>query len=175
MEPMWTWPGLDQYGTYLWASLSSMTSEVLYDPLSAQEFNLYYVSEGITSQVITVTLPINASYDDPAPESVDLPVLKQNLTVVESHGRGLEVPFCLKGLFFDKSREGDGVRFLVMPMKDLALHGPRRALQIFVSCKELGRASQLIEINMDEATGRVVIWGWDKEAREAVVFIGDVV
>ena len=176
MEPKWTWPGLDPHDIGFWISLYFITSEALYEPFSALELNLYYASEEIASQVITVTLPINAGYDDLAPEPADLPVLKQNSTTVEGYGRGLEVPFCLKGLFFTKTaREGGGVRFLVTPLKDLALHGPRRALKVSVPHRELGGASQSIEIDMDEATGRVVIWGWDKEAREAVVVIGDIV
>jgi len=46
---------------------------------------------------------------------------------------------------------------------------------MFVSYTELGYRPQTTEIDMDEATGRVVIWGWDKQAHETKIFVGDLV
>jgi len=37
------------------------------------------------------------------------------------------------------------------------------------------RPPKTSEMDMDEATGRVVIWGWDEDACEARIFVGDLV
>ena len=159
-----------------------MTSEPIHNPLSAHELNvsLYYASRGATSPVLTVTVPINTSDHDPFSESTELPVPKEHLTI-HDHANGSDLPICRNGLYFDKVRVGDhfGVDFLVMPLRDFAPQGQnQKPFRVFVSYEEdLGGRTgmQTIEIDMDEATGRVVIWGWEPEAQETRVFVGDLV
>ena len=150
-----------------------MTGEVLYDPLTAQEFNLYYSFRIPTSQVVTVTVPINAAYDNLASKSAELPAPKQNTALVQCH---VETADCQKGLYFGKSCKKDGVHLLVMPLKDIALRGPEKALRMFVSWEEFEQpARQMVEVDMDEATGRVVVWLWDRDTRAVKIFFGDLV
>ena len=35
--------------------------------------------------------------------------------------------------------------------------------------------AQNVEVDMDEATGRVIIWRWDANAFETKIFVGDLV
>ena len=67
-----------------------------------------------------------------------------------------------------------GLEALVTPLNDLVLEGGRGALRISVPLKELRRCSG-IGMDMDEATGRVVIWGWDEDTHRTKVFVGDLV
>ncbi|KAF9653264.1 hypothetical protein BDM02DRAFT_3265514 [Thelephora ganbajun] len=168
--PMWNWSGLEWFKI----RVSYMASEATYNPPSSQEFNLYYVCRRPNFKVITVTIPINTG-DDSASEPIKLPAVKQRSTFVQNHARHPGEHSCQKGLHFDKACRSDGVRYLIAPLKDIASEGLRRALGVFVSYKELSRLSQAFEIDMDEATGRVVIWGRNKDASETKVFVGDLV
>ena len=172
---MWSWSGLSSIDPNLRFSLSSIAGEVLYDPLSAQEFNLYYVSRGLTSQVNAVTIPINITDQDLVLKSTEPPVLEQKSTIIEIDAKDPEMPFCRNGLYFDKYCEDVGIHFYVIPLKAFAMQDSRGILGIFLSHKELEQTLQMIEIDMDEVTGRVLVWGWEKEAQETRIFVGDLV
>jgi hypothetical protein len=145
-----------------------MTSEVLYDPLSARKFNLYYIHKGSKALVVTVTISIDANGDE-------LCILKQEPTVVPDHVGSPDALSPHKGLYFDKSCRDGGVQFLAMPLRHLTPQGPSRALRMFLSYKEFKWVSQANEIDVDEASGRVIIWGWDRKSQEAKIFVGDLV
>ena len=173
---MWSWPGLDQIDSHIWIQVSYMTSEALYDPPSAQAFNIHYICRRIVLQAITVTIPTNTD-DDFAPESTEPLELKQKSTPVQGHIRGQRSGgfSCRKGLHSDLAVQGDKINILVTPLDDLVLEDGRGALRMTVPFKEFRHCSQTIEMDMDEATGRVVIWGWDKDAYETRIFVGDLV
>lgn len=172
---MWSWPGLDlsvgmDFQTY-------MTSEVIYDPLSAREFDLYFIRRGWTTQMVTVTIPIDLSdddKDDSSSKSDELPVLKQEPTLGQnSEPWDSAATLYQNGLYIGGDCEVGGSSYLVAPLKVLASRGPRMLLRLFVSHEELPGVSQEVEI--DEATGRVVIWEWDMKARETKMVVGDLV
>jgi len=179
--PMWYWPGLDLVGENISVFVSYTTSEALHDPPSAQEVNLHYVCKDRLVQaepfVITVTIPINTTNDEFASNPTEPPTLKQKTTPVENHGRRSAGFSCQKGLHSDKALLVDKLDILVTPLDDLVLESGRGVLRMFVSYKELGFKFRplTIEMDMDEATGRVIIWGWDKDAYETKVFVGDLV
>lgn len=159
----------NQFGDAGWLPVTHMTSETLYDPLSAKEFDLYYINKGNRSVVVAVTIPVDVIDDGP------LPVLKQESTVVPDHLKAPDAFSPQKGLYFDKAWKDGGVHYLVMPLKNLASQGPRKALRMFVSRGEFKQASEANEMDVDEATGRVIIWGWDRKAQETKIFVGDLV
>ena len=72
------------------------------------------------------------------------------------------------------ARQGDA-DILVTPLDDLVLEGGRGTLRMSVLRKEFDECSAITEVDMDEATGRVVMWGWDKRTCETKVFVGDLV
>ena len=117
--------------------------------------------------MITVTIPLNIGNDEP-------PILKQNSTTLPQCIEGLDLLSAQKGLYIEKAPESDGVYYLVMPLKYLASQHPRRFLPIFVSREEFNQVSH-VDLAMDEATGRVIVWGWDEEAQETKIFVGDLV
>jgi hypothetical protein len=178
--PMRYWPGLDpeQVGDRSWIRVSYMTGEALYDPTTAQEFNLHYVCRERNPQsehsAITVTIPISAN-DEPASGSTEPSTLKQKSTSIRHHLRDSVGFSCQKGLHFEKAFSTEGLDILVTRLDDLALVGRGEALRMSVRYKGLGYRPRTIEIDMDEATGRVVFWGWDKDADETKVFVGDLV
>ena len=44
-----------------------------------------------------------------------------------------------------------------------------------VSYRELTNHTRTTEVDMNEATGRVVIWGWDRDTGETKVLVGNLV
>ena len=171
----WSWSGVNEAGESLRTSLSFMTSEVLYEPLSAGGFELYYVSIGLSSRLIAVTVPISEAYDL-AFRPGEQPILRQTSAIVQVRGDVWETVFCHKGWYFNKSFAGiRAFKFTVIPLKNIASCRLRKALHMFVGFEELEQITQTIEIDMDEATGRVVIWGWNSEKQETSVFVGDLV
>ena len=176
VAPMWNWPGPGA-GTIA----SYMAGESLHESPSAQGYNviLYYVGGKDFSQidpfVTTITIPIDTEGSF-VPESTEPPAVKRKVTPVRNHGGATVCLSCRKGLHFDLAL-GDypSFRVLVMPLKDLGLEGGSKALQMSVSTKEFEKCKLTIKVDMDEATGRVVIWGWDRAAYKNNIFIGDLV
>ena len=178
MTPMWYWPGPDVMDQDIRILVSYTTCETLYDPSSAQEFNLHYVCRGRIVEAgpftVTVTIPINAK-DDSTSKSIELPALKRKSTPAQSHGWSPAGFSCQKGLHSDVTLLDDALDILITPLDDLGLEGGRGALRILLSYEELGCLPQAIGVDMDEATGRVVIWGLDENLRDTKVFVGDLV
>lgn len=168
-------PGVDHPSRRLRVSLSSMTSEALFDPLSAPQFNLYYLS--MFSEVTTVTVPIDFSDNaiDFASRPDEPPILEYRTTIIQGNANDRETSFSHRGLHFIRTCDATGVRFLVRPLKNIASQDQRKVLQMFVSYQELGQVPDTTEIDMDEVTGRVVIWGWNMQAQETRVLIGNLV
>jgi hypothetical protein len=181
-RPMWSWPGPDQSSGTAPPFAVCTTNETIYNPHSAQELNLYYIKEGVTAEFITVTVSINTSAPDDSDwtEKPDEPPgLKQKCTAIGAERPGASGFFCRKGLYFDvyfdEDSTNDGMHYMVIPLKSLALHGPKNILRMFVSCKEIEPTSRGIHLDVDEATGRVIVWGWNEEAQETTIFVGNLV
>lgn len=166
--PTWYWPGLDQSEEVPHYLVHYMAGEAIHDPTFAREFSLHYVCRLLAARAITITIPINTNGDIAEP-----PALKQKITPIKNHGRYSDGVSCQKGLHFDMVYGGGGVDYLVTPLKDLASESKARTLRMSVPYTELKHSSRTNKIDMDEATGRVVIWGWDKG--ETKVFVGDLV
>ena len=155
-----------------------MTGEALYDPSSARGVNLHYIcrerSIGEGPFVVTVTVPINNDDSVPEPRST---ILEQKFTVLWNYGWVSSGMSCTNGLHANTTLLEDKVEILVTPLDDLVLEDGRRTLRIPVSYQEFGFKfpPQTIEVDMDEITGRVIIWGWDKDARQTKIFVGDLV
>ena len=140
---MWSWPGPDQSGGTAPPFAICMGNETIYNPHPAREFDLYYIEEGFTTELVAVTVPIDTrdpNGSDWTQKPDELPSPKQKYSREVS----------LNG----------GVLYTVIPLKTFAPHGQRSILGMFVSCRELRpvlRGHQGVELDMDEATGRVVI------------------
>ena len=176
---MWHWLGPGRQEVPYTGRLEHyMTSGALLDPPSAQEFNLHYVyrarSWAVRVFAVTVTIPTNVK-DDPTSESTELPALRQKTTPLRRHESGSFGPSCRRGLHFDIVPRVDRLEILATPLDDLVLEGGRGALWMKVPYKELRDCTPSTMMDMDEATGRVVIWGWNKNEDETKVFVGDLV
>ena len=150
-----------------WISISHMASEPIYDPLSARRLDLYYLHKGNSSRVILITIPLESGVS----------LRREGLRTIRDDANGpitlpLHKGFHLK---FEKTCDNKGAYFVVMTLKNLSTHDPRIFLRVFVSDEEFEQVSQASEIDMDEATGRMIIWGWDEGAEETKVFVGDLV
>ena len=156
-----------------------MTGEALFDPSTAQGVNLHYIcwkrAIGEDSFAVTVTVPINDN--DPVPEPTGPIMLKLKFTVMQKYRSDSSVLSCTNGLHSDKMLLKDKLEILVTPLDDLVLEDGRGTLRMSASYQELGFKSptRAIDMDMDEVTGRVVIWGWDKDANETKIFVGDLV
>lgn len=172
---MWDWPGPDTGFI-----VSYTASESLRDSPSAQEFNvnLYYVGGKTFSQIepfaTTVTIPIDtegsfiSGFTEP-------PAARQRSIPVPNHGGGTVCLSSRKGLHFDVAAvDYPSLHILIIPLNNLGSDGGK-ALRMSVSSKEFEKQTLTIKVDMDEATGRVVIWGWDSTTSKAKIFIGDLV
>ena len=102
------------------------------------------------------------------------PVSGQSWIIVHTPEESSKMTFCQNGSYrCNKPCEGTQTYFTVMPLKDLTPGYPGKAFEMFASFEELGKSLQTIEIYTDEGTGVVVIWGWDMEAQETKIFVGD--
>ena len=171
MRPMWSWPDVGHPNER--SSDFIPYSETVYDPRSAQAFDLYYVHKSI-SQVITVTVPINTGDGHShVSELGGLPALKQEFAVVKENRNGTVATYncSTKGLHV-RRLPGDGITYMVVPLKNLALGSQGNALWMTVPCNEFEKGQRM---DVDEATGRVVFWGRDADAKETTVFVGSLV
>ena len=156
-----------------------MTGEALYDPPSARGANLHYICRERTGGerpfAVTVTVPI--SDDDSLPESTRSTILEQKLTLLQNYGWFSSGMSCTNGLHSSKILLRDEVVIIVTPLHDLVLEDGRRTLRMPVSYQELGFKfpPRKIDVDMDEITGRVIIWGWDRDACGTKIFVGDLV
>ena len=176
MTPMWSWPGLDrsERGTQCMVPCS----EAVHDPHSAREFDLYYVA-GYISKVITITVAISTCNNDDDDHTLEpgglggLQMVKQESTVIEDCSEGLGANDCsTKGLHVRRLIRGNEVTYVVVPLKNLPSRSPGHALWLSVSREGFKHDPQM---DIDEATGRVVCWGRDTVGRGIKVFVGNLV
>ena len=174
--PMRSWPGLDRFIIESRAQIADTASETVYNPQSAREFDLHYVLHGPPPRVVTVTVPINTgdnSGDEHVYEPDELPALKQEVVVVEKYGEKTTELRCHKELYFDMTWSREGVQYMAMPLKNLPLRGPNNIICMSVSREEFKRLTP--QMDMDEASGRVVFWGCDEHRRETKILVGNLV
>lgn len=173
VTPMWLWRGLDRSYKTSRIRDPELINETVYDQHFTRESSLYSVDEGV---VITATVPIDASdpYDRDWTQNPDeLPALKQKSTTVGSQATGTNTVCCRKGLYFDEIPTNDGVCYVVIPLKNVAANGPGNVLRLVVSRKEFKHVALGVCLDMDEATGRVIVWG-PRESTEGIsILIGD--
>ena len=129
--------------------------EIIYDPLSTREFGLY---RGHRTGVDTYIMSLDTSNDE-----ILLPELTSTIYLDQVHDQ--DTLSTLKGLYIHKAQREGEVYYLVMPMKKPVVPAPRGPLRMFVSREEFERISEANEIDIDEATGRVIIRGWEDEGQ----------
>jgi len=177
---MWDLPGPGQKNKG--CLISHTVSETLYDPASARGANLHYVygsyQPGGDIIATTVTIPINTT-DDFAPELTGPPALEGKSTPLQNFREGGRI-FYRKGFYMELGRPRDDLQLgiLVTSLKGpVSMEGRKKSIQILValSPKEIRDTAWKIAADMDEATGRVVLWGWRCGNNEAKIFIGDLV
>ena len=157
-----------------------MTGEALHDPSFAHEFNLHFICEEHPTQmgpvVTTVTIPINTDRNA-APNPTEKPELKYTSTDLQEHVGELFGFSCQKGLHLDRGLEDEKFRILVTPLDDLVSEGGRGTLRVLLSDDPLEFDLRRCGVDMDDASGRVIIWEWDKGEYkyESKIFIGDLV
>ena len=171
-RPMWSWPGLDRYER---DNISCMTNKIIHDPQSAKELDLYYVDK-TTSQVTTVTVPINTGDDNDdanqAPELGGLPALGRESTFIEEGWPGWGAyDCCNKGLHVRRFLSNQ-ITYVIVPLKNLALRSPGDAL--WMSVDHEGFEGLMVDV--DEAGGRVILSGdRDRSTQETRIFVGNLV
>ena len=177
--PVRYWPGPDPAAGIALAASAYMTGEALCDPPSAQGFNLHYVCEkhaaGVDPFAATIKIPMNIQ-DGLAPESTESPEFERRSTLIRSHGWRSVRFFGRKGLHSDITIYDNKADILVTSLNDLGREGRGKALHMIASFEGF-HGWESIGMDMDEATGRVVIWGWDKVRDQAGpgIFVGDLV
>ena len=126
--------------------------------------------------MITIIVPIGTS-DDFSPKSTDPPELKRKWTHFLNYGRKQSWSSCQRGLRVENALLNDKLGILVTRLDDLVLEGRRGTLRMSVPYKDLKfeASPQTTEVEMDGATGRVLVWGWDKDACETKIFVVDLV
>ena len=184
VTPTWHWPIPHRLHNHANISVSYITSGVLYNPSSVKELDLHYVFMkrvqflGYTHLqpfLLTIPVPINAK-DDLAHEWTKPSEFRVRSRCITKNGREQTVgPSCRTGLHSDIAIHNDRIDALVMPLDDLFLGGGREALWMSVTYKELRDCKKTVDMDMDEATGRVIIWGWEMCTYETKVFVGDLV
>ena len=175
-------PGPDRVDENVRIYSFDMTGEALHDPSSAREFNLHFICEGRLVQtghpafvergcfVATVTIPINTDRD-PSSKSTEPPAPKHKETRLQNRVGESFGSSCQKGLHLDRGLHNEEPEILVTPLDDLVLEGGRGTLRVLLS-KELEPLLRRCGVDMDDATGRVIIWEWENESK---VFVGDLV
>ena len=180
--PMWNWLGPDRVDEKVQFYLSYTTSEALHNPSYAQEFNLHFICEGRFVQtddatlielgpfVATVTISINTDHD-PSSESTEPPLPRHKVTRLQNTRKSIGFS-CQNGLHMDRGLENGEFEIVVTPLDDLVLESGRGALRVLLSNEELGFDLRRWGVDMDNATGRVIIWGRNGESE---IFVGDLV
>jgi len=173
---MWVLPGPDT-GLLV---CTYMTSESLHESPSAQEFNvnLYYVGSKTLTQMepcaTAITIPIDTK-GSLISRSAEPRAVKKKLTPVQNHGSVMVSLSRRKGLQFDVATgEHPSLHILVTSLNDLDSEGGGKALWMHVSSEELAERPRTIKMDMDEVTGRVVVWG-DSGEFGTQLFVGDLV
>lgn len=155
-----------------------VTSEALHDPRSAQEFNLHYICAGHPHHTnrfaITVTIPINLKGNF-ASRSAEPPAPKQKLTQVQRNGSYTARFFNREGFPLDAVIQGDEINILATLLDDLVLEDGKGTLRVSVPYEEFKERLRAAVVDVDEASGRIVIWGRKRHAYETQVFVGDLV
>jgi len=177
--PVWELPGPGQ--VYKGRHISYTTSEPLYNPPPARGLNLHYVYRGHHREngpfVTTVTIPINTA-DGFASKSTPPPALERKSTPIQNFAHEGWF-YCGEGLHFELARPREDLQLgiLVTALNGPVLEGRRKSIQILValSLEEIRDSAWRVVVDMDEATGRVVLWGWDCGDKEAKILIGDLV
>lgn len=178
--PAWHWPVTDQDGIDRFIS-PHMTGEALYDPRSAQGFDLHYYGLQKSADelsVTTIAVPINLKDSFVAFGSTKSPPLKQRSSSLSHGDTRRPIWFSCQGALHFSVFLGEDPRLLevlVTPLNDHGLEGGRGTLRMIVSFAELECCTRAIKADMDEATGRVVIWGWDRNTHQRKIFVGDLV
>ena len=160
-----------------------MTSEALHDPSPAQEFNLHFICGGRFIQTndstliergpfaATVTIPINFTDCDPSSESAEQPAPRHKVTRLQNTRKSIGFS-CQNGLHMDRGLENGELEIVVTPLDDLVLEGGRGALRMLLSNEGLKFDLRRWGVDMDDTTGRVIIWGHNGESE---IFVGDLV
>ena len=173
------WPGQDRVGI-VGTILTYVTGEALCDPPSAQGFNLHYVCGKRVAEIdpfaATIKIPMDIQ-DSLAPESTQSLELERKSAPIRNHRWSSVKFFCRKGLHSDIALHDNKVEILVTSLNDLGWEGRGKALWMIAPFEELADCAGSIGMDMDEATGWVVIWGWDKfQYQEGTgILVGDFV
>ena len=169
-RPIWSWPGLDRYER---DNISCMTNEIIHDPHSVQGLDLYYIDK-TTSQVITVTVPINTDDDEAnqAPEPGGLPALeRESMFIGEGWPGWGTYDCCNKGLHVRRFFSNE-LTYVVVALKNLASRSLGDVL--WMSVDHEGFEGPMVDV--DEASGRVILSGdRDRNTQETRIFVGNLV
>ena len=176
---MWDLPGPGR--VHKGRPLSYTTSETLYKPPSAEGFSLHYVYRDyyLGTQLFAATLIlVNTTEDGFTSKSTGPPVLERKSTPIRNFRQGSWFSH-RKGLHMELARPRGSLHLsiLVTPLDGPVSEGRRKSIRILVALplEEVRDSTWKVAVDMDEATGRVAIWGWDCGDDEATIFIGDLV
>ena len=186
--PMRYWPGPDRVDENVRIYSFNTSGEALHDPSSAREFNLHFICGGRLVQtdhptfverghfVATVTIPINTDRD-PSSKPTEPPASRYKETRLQNHVGELFGSSCQKGLYIHRGLEDEKFQILVTPLEDLVLEGGRGTLRVLLSNEGLEFDLRRCGVDMDDASGRVIVWGWgkDEDRYKSKIFIGDLV
>ena len=121
-------------------------------------------------------LPINTDHD-PSSKSTEPPAPRYKVTGLQNHV-GESFGFSSQnGLHLDSGLEDEKFEILVTPLDDLVSEGGRGTLRVLLSNEGFEFDLKKCWVDMDGASGQVIIWRWDKEEYKykSKIFVGDLV
>jgi hypothetical protein len=152
-----------------WGSRINYThSGPFYNPTILGEFTLGFFYEACPEAVVTA-VTVN-------PPSLETPTDPGRLRVVTG---------CYQNFILGSGRQGylrtivkrcNGIlEIWVTPLEYVAQVGERGRLWMSVSMAELQMDPDWLGVAVDEATGRVVLWGWDRRLLVTKIYVADLV
>jgi len=181
-SPIWCWPSITGSGTGMYRHRTS--AEVFYDPsLPDPRFNihlLYWMGHADPRTYLgLITLNIDPS--DPSPESPTSKRIVNRFPLTGLPAMGTIHP----GVYRSETRlRSEGLDVWVTPLEDLSSSQARGSgeglgsLWVFVSNDDLEHDLEWESVDLDEASGRIFVWGpgyrW-KTPPETRIFVGELV
>ena len=184
-RPNWSWSSLLGSGTGMYRHKTS--AEVFYDPsLPDHRFNIHllYQTERYDPWTYMELITLKIDPSDPSPASPESPTSKRVVTRFPI--TGLPVMSTIHpGVYRSGTRlRDDGLDIWVTPLEDppSSQAGRERfgqgSLWVFVSNDDLEQDLEWENVDLDEASGRVFVWGpgyrW-KTPPETRIFVGELV
>ena len=160
LTPIRSWSGLSQFSE---RHLDYASSGAVYDPFSAKGLDLYYLYGKQICSDHRHHIRQHQQWRTARFEAM----LYHRSTTRKEFGIALR----LQGVIQESRPRGRRGLYWVGPLQSLALRSPGKHSRMFLADEEVKGPLLSMRMDMDEATGRVFLWGWCGEARTEI-FVG---